>query len=227
MPVSDKKEKDPTEYFEYDWKNELRQIGVEDFKNKLESTFLAYKIGPDLDPQNAKVLKQELIHKLTFAVEVMKERKDFNYKNYYPIFTLVNNCPLLNIHENPNLDRFFQIDKTKSKQTALGIVRQAALEAFNKEMNKEIKRIESLPQGKQVYEYPELIKKIETALESPFFSMPRSNWHIGRTSSYINIQNGVYRTALRNNRHANGKFTPVTGPSEGNSPPSLGSPPSF
>jgi hypothetical protein len=124
--------------------------------------------------------KKNLLAHLIVLVNELSQLKDVKYKDYEKLFDDVLSSRVFAIHKN-SYDRFFRLTNTSSIQKAMGIIREKALVAFEREFNALV----------NVNEFQAAADKAAEALNKPIFSLPRQNWfktYEGLTNSQRKIE---------------------------------------
>ncbi len=140
--------------------------------------------------------KKNLLAHLVVLVNNIAATPDTKYNDFSNLFDDVLASKVFGIHKS-SYDRFFHLVNTSSKQKAMGIVRDKAFLAFQKEFKALV----------AVNEFQAAADKAEEASNSKIFSVPRQNWFKtfeGMTNSQRKIEEMLdeMEEAMKKNPHA-------------------------
>jgi hypothetical protein len=150
--------------------------------------------------------KAELLSNLQRHVDAVYARgTNVRFEDFTGLFHAAFQSKVFNIHKEKDLDDQFKINNTKSKQKALGIVRDKALLVFEDEFRN----------YSAANDYDAAEKRANFAVKQPIFSLPRQNWFkvfAGITTSqrriyelYNNMQDEEEAYKVRNPDYRRGR----------------------
>ena len=177
---------------------EMREKNYLNELKKLEAEQLAEISCAPLQRDAAKKALLKLIFNITANLQ---RNTKFTYRVYEPLFDIVKNSRILSLQTHPIWDRFWKKSNTNSMQSALKIVRNAALSVLLNECN----RLQNS------YNFTAALNLLKGALHKELFTLQRSNWPKLTTNSY-NIILEKLEDVERSERHSRGVYTPYTAP---------------